>query len=231
MANDITKANNLLQVGNSEYVKLVSLISDVWDNAKDKAAYAVNTELIEANWQTGRYIVEFEQHGNIKAEYGKQLLTNLSKDLTRLRGKGYSRSNLFNMRLFYVRFPKIQTVSGQLTWSHYLELLKCDDPLELQFYMKECIKEAWNVRELKRQIKSSLFQRLALSTDKAGVLALANEGHQVMTANDIIHDPYVLEFYRAAKEEKIQGRRTGKSLERQHGTILVGAGTRLCLYW
>ena len=78
------------------------------------------------------------------------------------------------MRLFYVRFPKIQTVSGQLTWSHYLELLKCDDPMEMQFYMKECIKEGWKVRELKRQINSSLFQRLALSTDKEGVLAQDN---------------------------------------------------------
>ena len=183
-----------LQINDSEYVRLVSLISDVWERARDNAAIAVNTELLEANWKTGRYIVEFEQGGNVKAEYGKQLLTNLSKDLTRLRGKGYSRSNLFNMRLFYVRFPKIQTVSGQLSWSHYLELLKCDDPLEIQFYMKECIKEGWKVRELKRQINSSLFQRLALSTDKEGVLALANEGHQVMTTSDIIRDPYVLEF-------------------------------------
>ena len=183
-----------LQKNDSEYVKLVSLISDVWEKARGRAAVAVNTELLEANWHTGRYIVEFEQQGNIKAEYGKQLLTNLSKDLTRLKGKGYSRSNLFNMRLFYVRFPKIQTLSGQLTWSHYLELLKCDDPLEMQFYMKECIKEGWRVRELKRQINSSLFQRLALSTDKEGVLALAKEGHQVMTASDIIRDPYVLEF-------------------------------------
>lgn len=142
---------------------------------------------------TFRVIVEYEQHGNVKADYGKQLLTNLSRDLTRLRGKGYSRSNLFNMRLFYIRFPKIQTVSGQLTWSHYLELLKCDDPLEMQFYMKECVNEGWKVRELKRQINSSLFQRLALSTDKKGVLDLANEGHQITNASDIIHDPYVLE--------------------------------------
>ena len=111
-------------------MRLVSHISGLWEKAKEKAAFAVNTELLEANWQTGRYIVEFEQGGNTKARYGEQLLTNLSKDLTRLRGKGYSRSNLFNMRLFYVRFPKIQTVSGQLTWSHYLELLKCDDPME-----------------------------------------------------------------------------------------------------
>ncbi len=150
----ITSVDNL-QLEDSEYVRLVSLITDVWDKARDKAAIAVNTELLEANWQTGRYIVEFEQKGNVKAEYGKQLLTNLAKDLTRLRGKGYSRSNLFNMRLFYVRFQKIQTVSGQLSWSHYLELLKCDDPMEMQFYMKECINQGWKVRELKRQIETS----------------------------------------------------------------------------
>lgn len=97
----------------------------------------VETYKIDGEWwndfemELGKLDVEFEQQGNIKAGYGKQLLTNLSKDLTRLRGKGYSRSNLFNMRLFYVRFPKIQTVSGQLTWSHYLELLKCDDSVEI----------------------------------------------------------------------------------------------------
>ena len=166
MANDLTTTNAFLQTEDSEYVRLVSLISGLWDKAKENAAFVVNTELLEASWETGRYIVEYEQHGNVKAEYGKQLLTNLSKDLTRLRGKGYSRSNLFNMRLFYVRFPKIQTVSGQLTWSHYLELLKCGDPLKMQFYLKECIKEGWRVRELKRQINSFLFLRLALSTDK-----------------------------------------------------------------
>ena len=193
--NEITmQALDQLQASDPEYVRLVTQISDLWENAKNKAVLAVNTELLDANWQTGQYIVEFEQHGNIKAKYGKQLLTNLSRDLTRLKGKGYSRSNLFNMRLFYVRFPKIQTVSGQLTWSHYLELLKCEDPLEMQFYMKECINEGWRVRELRRQINSSLFQRLALSTDKEGVLALANEGHQVQKAADIIRDPFVLEF-------------------------------------
>ena len=113
MTNDLTTTTGIIQNDDSEYVRLVSLISGVWDKAREKAALAVNTEMLDASWETGRYIVEYEQHGNVKAEYGKQLLTNLSKDLTRLRGKGYSRSNLFNMRLFYVRFPKIQTVSGQ----------------------------------------------------------------------------------------------------------------------
>ena len=88
---DLTMLSDGLAIGDSEYVRLVSLISDTWEKAKGKAALAVNTELLDANWQTGRYIVEFEQGGNAKARYGEQLITNLAKDLTRLRGKGFSR--------------------------------------------------------------------------------------------------------------------------------------------
>lgn len=190
----IIRTTDQFQNGDLEYVRLVSHISNLWENAKAKAAIAVNTELLDANWRTGRYIVEFEQNGNVKAKYGDKLLINLSKDLTRLKGKGFSRSNLVYMRKLYMAFPKCETLSHQLTWSHYFELLKCDDPMEMRFYMQECIKEGWKVRELKRQINSSLFQRLALSIDKESVLALANEGHQVLTPADIIHDPYVLEF-------------------------------------
>ncbi len=177
-----------------DYNLLVNNISALWNNAKEKAITAVNTELLEANWRTGQYIVEFEQGGKARAEYGKQLLVKLSKDLTIKNGRGFSRSNLLYMRKFYLLFPKSETVSHILTWSHYFEILKCDDPLEMNFYLKQCINECWNVRELKRQMKSCLFQRLALSTDKEGVLLLANEGHQVMKPQDIIRDPFVLEF-------------------------------------
>lgn len=177
-----------------EYQKLIGDISSLWDKAKTNAITAVNTELLDANWKTGQYIVEFEQNGNRRAQYGKQLLVNLSKDLTVRRGKGFNRTNLAYMRKLYLTFPICGTLSRKLTWSHYYELLKCDDPLELQFYMKQCIKEGWKVRELKRQMRSSLFQRLALSTDKEGVLALAREGHQILTPQDIIRDPFVLEF-------------------------------------
>ena len=225
MTNDLTPIlKGFLPSDDSEYVRLVSLISDVWEHAKEKAAVAINTELLEANWQTGRYIVEYEQHGNVKAEYGKQLLINLSKDLTRLRGKGYSRSNLFNMRQFYLRFPKIQTVSGQLTWSHYTELLKCDDPMEMQFYLNASIKEGWKVRELKRQIKSSLFQRLALSTDKEGVLALANEGHHVQTTADIIHDPFVLEFTGLPRQKRYKEKDLEDALKSHMEQFLLELG-------
>lgn len=191
---DIQKKTNTEAPMSAEYAKLVDKISLLWDDAKLKAAVSVNTELLLANWHTGEYIVEFEQGGMARAEYGAQLLVNLSKDLTIRRGRGFSRSNLTYMRKLYLSFPKCETLSHKLTWSHYFELLKCDDPLELQFYYKETVNQGWKVRELKRQIKSALFQRLALNTDKAGTLALATQGQQVMSVGDIIHDPYVLEF-------------------------------------
>lgn len=192
MSNNLNIQN--MAVATDDYNQLIDNISSLWATAKEKAINAVNTELLEANWQTGKYIVEFEQGGKVRAEYGKQLLVNLAKDLTRLNGKGFNRSNLIYMRKLYLAFPKSGTLSHKLTWSHYYEILKCDDPLEMQFYLKQCINEGWKVRELKRQMKSCLFQRLALSTDKEGVLALANEGHQVMKPQDIIRDPFVLEF-------------------------------------
>lgn len=177
-----------------DYNSLVSQIGTLWQNAKEKAIVSVNTELLLANWHTGKYIVEFEQNGNSKAKYGSNLLINLSKDLTARLGKGFSRSNLTYMRKFYLAFPKCETLSHILSWSHYFEILKCDDELERGFYYNQAIKEGWKVRELKRQIKSSLYQRLALSTDKKSVLELSQKGHAVMTAKDIIRDPFVLEF-------------------------------------
>ncbi len=105
------------------YGELVSRISATWTDAKEQAVFAVNTQLLEANWQTGKYIVEFEQGGEHRAQYGKQLLVNLAKDLTAKLGKGFSRSNLNYMRKFYAAFPKCETLSHKLTWSHYFEIL------------------------------------------------------------------------------------------------------------
>ena len=105
-------------IDTQEYRQLVDNISLLWDKAKEKAVLAVNSELLNANWLTGRYIVEFEQDGKTRAQYGKQLLVNLSKDLTRMRGKGFSRSNLTYMRKLYLTFPKCETLSHKLTWSH-----------------------------------------------------------------------------------------------------------------
>lgn len=213
-----------LIIPESEYNKLLSSIDEVWNTAKTNAALAVNTQLLDANWQTGRYIVEFEQGGNIRAEYGTQLINRLAKDLTVKRGKGFSRSNLIYMRKLYVCFPKSVTMSHLLTWSHYYELLKCDDELERQFYYQEAINQKWKVRELRRQIKSSLFQRLALSTDKKGVLALAQHGHPVMTADDIIHDPFVLEFTGLPSKKRYKESDLEKALKDNMETFLLELG-------
>ena len=159
MSKDLITQSTIVEA--NDYNLLIDNITSLWATAKEKAINAVNTNLLEANWQTGRYIVEFEQEGNIRAGYGKQLLVNLAKDLTRLNGKGFNRSNLTYMRKLYLAFPKCGTLSHKLTWSHYYEILKCEDPLEMQFYMNQCIKEGWKVRELKRQMKSCLFQRIA----------------------------------------------------------------------
>jgi predicted nuclease of restriction endonuclease-like (RecB) superfamily len=109
-------------------------------------------------------------------------------------GKGFGRSNLLYMRKLYQCFPISGTLSHLLTWSHYYEILKADNPLEISFYSKQCEHERWSVRDLKRQMKTSLFERLALSKDKEGVLKLANEGHIVATADDLIKHLFVLEF-------------------------------------
>lgn len=207
-----------------DYEQLVNQISTLWDRAKENAVFAVNSELLMANWQTGQYIVEYEQGGKARAEYGQQLLVNLSRDLTIKRGKGFSRSNLNYMRKLYIAFPKCETLSHKLTWSHYFELLKCEDPMEMQFYYKEAIREGWKVRDLKRQIKSSLFQRLALSSDKEGILALANEGRQVMKAEDIIHDPYVLEFTGLPQKKRYKESELEKALKANMEQFLLELG-------
>ncbi len=176
------------------YDQLVVQIGVLLQNGRQQAAQTVNTILVQTYWHIGQYIVEFEQKGNERAEYGSQLFERLSKDLTLLYGKGFSRSNLLYMRKLYLSFPICETLSHILTWSHYFEILKADNPLEISFYTKQCQYERWSVRDLKRQMKSSLFERLALSKDKDGVLKLANEGHIIETPEDLIKDPFVLEF-------------------------------------
>lgn len=177
-----------------EYELLIGEIGRLLENARSKIASTVNTALVETYWLIGKYIVEYEQKGGARAEYGSDLLNRLSSDLTLKYGKGFGRSNLQYMRKLYISFPKCGTLSRILSWGHYYEILKADDPLEISFYTKECEKEMWSVRELKRQMKSMLFHRLALSKNKRGVLALANEGVEIQRAEDIIKDPYVLEF-------------------------------------
>ena len=182
------------KITKNNYQILKEQIKTILSEGRKKALSSVNSILVQTYWNVGKYIVEFEQDGNQKAEYGKELLTKLSKDLTLEYGKGFSRSNLTYMRKFYSYFPKSETLSHKLTWSHYFEILKADDELEISFYIKQCEKENWSVRELKRQMRSMLFHRLALSKDKKGVLELSKKGQEITNPKDIVKDPYIFEF-------------------------------------
>jgi predicted nuclease of restriction endonuclease-like (RecB) superfamily len=197
-----------MKVSKSKYNLLLKSINTTLLQARENAAYTINTELVKANWEIGRHIVEYEQKGKLKAEYGLALLNDLSRDLKIQYGKGFGKSNIYLMRMFFLKYPKFRTsgifqTSGKssnkksylkLTWSHYAELLTLDDDLTRMFYEKQCLNESWSVRELKRQIDSALFQRLALSKNKKGVLKLALRGQRIVNTNDAIRDPYVFEF-------------------------------------
>lgn len=189
-----------MNLSKNKYNQLLDNIGSTLQKARENAIKAINTELVKANWEIGRHIVEFEQQGKEKADYGSALLTNLAKDLKTKYGKGFSKSNIYLCRLFYIKYQKFQTVSGKLSWSHYAELLTVSDDLARSFYEKQSIKEKWSFREMKRQIDSALFQRLALSKDKKSVLALADKGHIISTSKDAIKDPYVFEFLNIPKD-------------------------------
>ena len=188
------KENNITVFTNSDYDVLLQNIGQELTRGRQRVVSAVNAAMVESYWRIGQYIVEYEQNGNEKAVYGSDLLNRLSRDLTDIYGKGFSHSNLIYIRKFYISYPKSQTVSDFLTWSHYVELLKIDDPLERSFYEKQAEQEQWGVRELKRQMKSMLFHRLALSTDKDEVMRLAKEGKIIERPEYILKEPYVFEF-------------------------------------
>lgn len=189
-------------VKNSGFEKMISDIEALVNTSKNELATSINKVMTMTYWSIGKYIVEFEQDGNAKAEYGKNLLSTISKELTLRLGKGYSRPNLNNMRKFYLKYSNCQTVSDKLSWSHICELIKIDDELERSFYEKECVVENWNVRTLRRQMDSALFLRLASSRDKEGILKLAQNGIECQSPEDIVKSTYTLEFLDIPEQEK-----------------------------
>jgi predicted nuclease of restriction endonuclease-like (RecB) superfamily len=194
------------------YAELLERIAATYTAGRGQAVQAVNAQLIETYWQVGRHIVEFEQAGQAKAEYGAALISNLAKDLSLRHGKGFSRSNLIYMRLLFLRYPIGKKPSHQLSWSHYVELLKIDDELERGFYEKQAIAERWSVPELKRQKQSALFLRLAASKDKEGILQLAAQGQTLAQPADLLREPYVFEFLKIPEPARVS--------ETQLGTLL-----------
>ena len=213
--------NNLL---NNE--ALVNEIASIITNARNNVAKQVNSELLNAYWNIGRVIVEDELKSN-RGEYGKKQLLAISKNLTNKFGKGFSQSNLYNMKMFYTKYPIFQSVTGKLSWTHYCELLYISDDDKRSFYEKEAINANWSVRELKRQISSSLFERLLLSngeTNKKKVLELALKGNEIAKPEDIVKDPYVFEFLGLPENKPMMESDLEEALVRQIEKFLLELG-------
>jgi predicted nuclease of restriction endonuclease-like (RecB) superfamily len=179
------------------YLKIAELLQ----TARQTVVRTVNQTMVYTYYEIGRMIVEDEQQGKERAEYGKQVLKELSKRLTADFGKGFSERNLEQMRQFYLAYPISQKPSAefknphfQLSWSHYLKLMRIENHNERSFYEIECITNNWSLKELQRQFDTALYERLALSRDKKGIKQLAQQGHLIEKPSDAIKDPYILEF-------------------------------------
>ena len=250
--------------------ELLSRIRQIWESARTQAARSVNTAHVCANWLIGRQIVEAEQGGVRRAGYGKALLKELSSQLSREYGDGFSVSALQYMRGFFLAYPELlakqhaprvefdaelkqHAVRGEsgadegwspgflhpgLSWTHYRTLLKVERRAVRDFYEIESTRSGWSARQLERQINSFLFERLAKSRDKKGVLALANEGQALTRPQDAIKDPYVLEFLDLPESHRLVESRIEEALinqlqafllELSSGFAFVGRQRRLTL--
>ena len=221
--------------------EMIAQIREIMYGARRNLAQQVNNQQLLAYWNIGRIIVEHEQDSNERATYGKQTIKQISRVLSKEFGKGFSRSNLQNMRAFYLAYPNCQTLSGKLSWSHYCELLIISDPDRRSFCEKECERSGWSVREMKRQISTSLFERLLLSDGKANkekVYELATKGQELTTPEDIVKDPYVFEFLGIPENKPVLESELEKALVRQiedfmlelgRGFMFVGTQQRVTL--
>lgn len=245
------------------YNNLIDRIAEILKEARSKVVREINKAQVLAYWEIGREIVEFEQKGKTRGEYGERLIERLSMDMTKNFGRGFSPTNLKMMRLFYQSFPirhtlsdesqKSQTLSVEssktqkseivsrklsiqqtpsvkfepmLSWSHYCELLKIEEPLARSFYEQEAIQNNWSVRELKRQINSMLFERLALSKDTKAVIKMAKKGQIIEKPEDAIKDPYILEFLNLKEETSYTESQLEQALidKLQHFLLELGKG-------
>ena len=197
-----------------ESTKIFREVIDLLKNAREKIKNTIDNTMTNTYYEIGKIIVEEEQNGEKRAEYGKEIIKKLSILLTNEFGRGFSKSNIEQMRKFYLIYSKAQTVSGELgndeknngvliinggkelnlSWSPYLFLMRLEDLEERNFYEIEAFKNNWSVRELKRQFDTGLYQRLKLSRDKNKVKELSLRGQIIETPSDLVKDPYVLEF-------------------------------------
>jgi predicted nuclease of restriction endonuclease-like (RecB) superfamily len=177
-------------------IYLFSKIAELIELARKQVVTAVNLAMVRTYYEIGRTIIDDEQAGNERAEYGKAILKGLSRKLTEKFGKGFSEDNLSNMRQFYLTYSISETLSRKFTlsWSHYLILMRIRNPDQRSFYEREAAASHWSLRELQRQLDSALYERLALSRNTRQIRQLASKGQLVQRPVDVLKDPYVLEF-------------------------------------
>ncbi len=168
-------------------------IKEILSNARAKVYSTVNFAMVEAYWEIGKSIVE-KQGGNANAEYGTKLIEELSKQMTSDFGKGFTTTNLKYMRQFYLAFPNRHALSDQLSWTHYRMIMKVEDIKAREFYIDECAKANWSTRQLERQINTFSYQRLLASHGNYAVVEDTTKKEGAKTPEDVIRDPYVLEF-------------------------------------
>ena len=174
-------------------LQFYSQIRDILTTARNKVYSAANFAMVEAYWHIGKSIVE-KQGGEIRAEYGSSLIAELSARMTADFGKGFTVTNLQNMRLFYLSFQNSYALRTELSWTHYRLLMRVENEQARQFYLDECVKSVWSTRQLERQINSFFYERLLSSQNKGEVSAEIQFLAPAKAPEDIIRDPYVLEF-------------------------------------
>jgi predicted nuclease of restriction endonuclease-like (RecB) superfamily len=178
----------------SEFDTLYHTINQIIEEARNTVYRTANFTMVQAYWNIGRAIVEEEQNGKERAEYGQEIIKQLAKKLTKKQGKGFTETNLKYMRQFYQIFEKSHALRDQLSWTHYRLLLKVENDQARQFYLQEAIDCNWSTRSLERQINNLYYDRMLMSTNTQVVKSEATEKTNQQEPKDIIKDPYVLEF-------------------------------------
>ncbi len=201
-------------------------VRELINNARNKIYSHINNTTVHTYWHIGRLIVEEEQHGEKRASYGKAVVVSLATKFAENGEKGFDQFNLWKMRQFYLLYPILDAVRPELSWTHYRLLLKVAEDNRRSFYEVECVKSRWSTRELERQIASLLYDRLALSRDKEGLLRLAESGAEPSKPSDIIKDPFVLEFVGLPEDGKHQEKDLEQGLidKLQHFLLEPGRG-------
>ena len=218
---------------------IYSQVAQILHQAKIKVVQSINTTIVSTYYRIGQLIVEHEQNGHERAEYGKRILKELSDKLSLEFGKGFSEDNLSNMRKFYLIYqPEIsetlsrksdsekpQSFEFKLSWSHYLKLIRISNKEERKFYEIECAKNNWSLRELQRQYDAALYTRLALTRSPEEIRKLSVEGQVLEKAGDAIKDPYILEFIGLAENSDYSETELEQKLIDKLETFLLELGT------